>query len=502
MKLKIGIFFDGTGCNANNSMCSNTLDPNTGNLKQHQDIASNSINATRFDEMGFEKQINERCNIPSSYRYAVNNFEARENTNIWALYCLYKRGRTSEGFQLAIYINGCGTEDNQENDLFTMATGWSLPLTGIKRGVIDKTDIAVDLIKSEFNKLLLSGEFIFKSIEFELFGFSRGAASARHLANRIARNDIKLRQVIKQFFTNESYKSIKNYPCGKISFMGLFDTVAAILALNQLDFDINSSKTGDVNIELNSNIAENIFHITAGHEIKYCYSLNTILPNFVAELELPGCHIDIGGGHPDVVDEALFISKPYYSMEFGVNDEQQSTAYKQAEKEYNLLINHRHWGEIFQRSKVEIVSWKKQIFFNLYLHGSAVISSRNNVCNGIEKIALNAMLQYAELKGCHFNSQIKPDIPAKLSPFHLAVTNAVNQLAEQKSALSLVDELPAELAREFVHCEFFWTEPTNNEQLAVKGIDISSPEFFDIIFTNRPTDNLVRSRYDSFGKMI
>lgn len=496
MKLKIGIFFDGTGFNAYNS-----LNNNANRLQAKSEASCYRNSAESNKQSQFSEQINLYCHIPNNYFLSKSSSHLYGISNIWHLYNLYLKGEIKDGYQLAIYVNGCGTTDGAEDDLFTMATGWSFPLAANPCGVIDKTDLAIKLIDEELKLFADNCSFIFDKIEFELFGFSRGSASTRHFANRIDKKDYMMIKLIHKHFNKTTYTSIDSQPCGKISFIGLFDCVAAILDLT--DLDVNSAKTGGVNIKLKKNIADHILHITAAHEIRYNYSLNRTLPSNFAELELPGSHGDIGGGSTEINDECFFISKPFYSLYLPFTNRFRTVAYKKTKKELQRLLKHDRWGEIFRNARIEIIHWEKINIWPIKRLGCAVLMNRKRINKGIEIVSLHAMVNYAILKGCQFdeNSLEKYTVPVDLSDFHQTTSQAIQLLCWQKNPISLVDCLPGKIASKYIHCSFFWSNLTNKkDKVTVKEMRYSPVS--NLLKINRPTDDLTRSEYDNFGGKI
>ncbi|NBC81710.1 type VI secretion system tube protein Hcp, partial [Enterobacter asburiae] len=72
-------------------------------------------------------------------------------------------------------------------------------------GVIAKTDKAVaglistlSLTLGDLKNRLKSQILIVKSLQFDIFGFSRGAAAARHFANRVLAQDSAIIAAIRQ----------------------------------------------------------------------------------------------------------------------------------------------------------------------------------------------------------------------------------------------------------------------------------------------------------------
>jgi hypothetical protein len=98
--------------------------------------------------------------------------------------------------------------------------------------------------------------------------------------------------------------SFTGMPAGKTRFIGIFDTVAAIGTPTN-GFNPHNADTGAVNIALRPGVAEKVFHITAAHECRFNFALNSVKPAW-PELALPGVHSDIGGGYLPLLEENLF----------------------------------------------------------------------------------------------------------------------------------------------------------------------------------------------------
>lgn len=498
-KLKIGLFFDGTTCNAYNALHPNKKKSavNSGLKKQ--------IQLTReLGEEGksFAEQIEKYTVLPNNYLPTETSSFEPYFSNVWHLFQAYRTGKTDQGYQLGIYINGVGTADGETDDLISEATGWN-PV--VPRGVIDKTDDAIKYIRAKIEGSdELKGK-IFDSIEFELFGFSRGSTSARHFANRVKNKDKNLANVIASFFTVRTYKDINNNPTGKTSFIGLYDSVAAILALSEFDLDVNDSKTGDINIKLEKGIADNIIHFTAGHEIRYNFSLNRIVPDYVAELNLPGSHADIGGGNIDNSQEKSFISKNFTSKESINVAAEKTEAYLKAADLRKRLNNHPSWGPIFKITDIEVITWVIRQDEKTKDTGSALLFKRDSIKVGIEHVALHAMLRYAKLKGCLFNAITNTDlaIPADLQDLGKLAFSAVNDLSNGKSVVSLVDKIKPETAKKYVSCTFQWSAAKKElSEKELKGISLENAAWYSLWIVNRPNDDYLRSEFDSFGKTL
>lgn len=503
MKLKIGVFFDGTGNNAYNS-----LNPLSNSSKQRNTTLDKQISLSKDDGVKsklFSEQVAKHVSVPENYLFTPLTSSVSPTTNIWQLSKAYKRGKTTDGYQIAIYVNGTGTEDGQKDDVFTMSTGWSLFGTQNHSGVIDKTDKAIELISHELASLKEIDNEVFEGIEFELFGFSRGATAARHFANRIIDKDHAISTVISKRFTKKTFPEIAKKPTGKIAFIGLYDSVAAILALSEGDLDMNDSKTGSVNIKTTSKMADSIFHITAAHELRYNFSLNRTLPDNIAELEMPGSHSDTGGGYLPSSDESIFISKAFYSEESEDLKRTETASYKQAQKEMERLLSHNLWGGIFKLCDIEIIGWDNEASGPFKNFGHAVMMKRKKVKNGLEKVGLHAMHDYASKKGCQFNAISDKDlaIPADLAELSKLMNQALNRLLEGQPFQSLAKSITDKTARDYIHCSAFWS--TLDNDLDISNItDKSAPDdiLYKVLLTNRPTDSLIRTEFDSNGNTL
>lgn len=257
-------------------------------------------------------------------------------TNVARLFEAYPE---EPGKSAAIYVSGVGTVDNawqtpqviDEGDdciTYELATGvnpwilagntgafckWQNLLRALRR-IIEAKD-------TEYSKVT--------HIAFDVFGFSRGAALARHFVNAtveglpdyntrqewakfLSRSDIvspnNSRKLYKGVYPNllGDLKSTKfNMDHGfaidskrdvSIRFVGLFDTVASFYLAGDDD-------EGDFVMKLAPTCAHKVFQLVAHHEYRHNFPLTSLktndeLPeNFYEEI-FPGCHSDIGGGYP------------------------------------------------------------------------------------------------------------------------------------------------------------------------------------------------------------
>ncbi|WP_413741958.1 T6SS phospholipase effector Tle1-like catalytic domain-containing protein [Sodalis sp. RH15] len=486
--LTLGVFFDGTGNNAFNSTL-RQKNCSAESVGYNDSEAQGILNACEADRFGLRGDI-ARISYDGSY------------TNIHCLYNLYRNdsvpdfSTSEENLQFKYYVEGIGTINGESDSSIGMATGRS------STGIIAKTNRAIDVIKES---LPVSLEYYTNveivKIQFDIFGFSRGAAAARHFSNRIRKRDNELFSSLTDIFQSAEI-SILNLANHSIRFMGLFDTVAAVATPVP-----SSSDTGDVNIYLPVGIAKRVFHITAEHEFRHNFSLNSVKPGY-PELSLPGAHSDIGGGYHPLETEDYLISRPEYNTVPVSMENNSTSAYKRSELEKKARLADPIWGPMLQKADTWIQLWdepvpsEKQSGRLKYV--GAAIRMQRNVSNGWSLAILRVMLDAAEEAGCIFDKGKINDrypVPAVL---HTLMDKARAQGKAIRKGENIIpfnsDEL-ALLAEKYIHCSANWKAIKKNPKTQQDIFD-DGASFAVIFFPNRPTENGKRNVYDLQGKKL
>lgn len=129
-------------------------------------------------------------------------------------------------------------------------------------------------------------------INLSVFGFSRGAAEARAFCNWLF-------EVCESVDGGWEFARIPI----RISFLGIFDTVASVGIPNSL---VNSIVEGhqswaDNNMQIHPAV-EQCVHFVAGHEVRAAFPLDSVrigndYPGNAKEVMYPGAHSDLGGGY-------------------------------------------------------------------------------------------------------------------------------------------------------------------------------------------------------------
>ncbi|WP_319003223.1 phospholipase effector Tle1 domain-containing protein [Aeromonas media] len=285
--LRIGVFFDGTGNNTRNAQA--------GLQKVEKWLLE-----TCSDPAQREKELR-GCQMGQS---PVEGSSANDVTNVGKLFEQYD---IAAGPLVAhSYICGIGTRDPIAGDNGpeyrsddTLTQGLDLDFGGENTSIIGKvtlacTDTILMGIHDDLRDVLPSIDCIHR-IEFDVFGFSRGAAAARHFVNVI---DQKADHLLAQAIASNSDIRLKagfdwaSRDDVRFTFVGLFDAVV-------------SSFNTNVNVQLKADCAKRVVHITALDEVRKHFPLSRItsdsagtsIPAHFTELALPGAHSDIGGGY-------------------------------------------------------------------------------------------------------------------------------------------------------------------------------------------------------------
>lgn len=214
-----------------------------------------------------------------------------------------------------VYIEGVGTYEPQENGLssgkddsdMAGATGYdSYSDTGIDA----KMRRAQKLIKASINKMVEGQENLrIKSLTLDIFGFSRGAATARSFINRIwnfyfyynFRTNIHGKPIYKPSF---HFFGIQYGVQINVRFLGLFDTVSSYGLRHKNDVN-------QLNLKIQKGFVRKTVHLVAADEYRSNFSLTNIASagEKGTEIILPGAHSDIGGGYSKEEHEFLYMGE-------------------------------------------------------------------------------------------------------------------------------------------------------------------------------------------------
>ena len=251
-KIQVNLFFDGT--------------------------LNNYFNVTTEDQAVIERHGGKE----TSYDNALSNV-----ARMWD-----SLDKEVDGPDLGVYVQGMGTTRLQGDDGAGKALGTGE--TGMRSRAQSAFKPLMDLVEEKRGKQGLPA-----LLEFNLFGFSRGAATARHFAS-LLRN----REEIARHFTSDWSRVVV-----QVNFVGLFDTVSSEGLLPGNDVD-------ELQLRFEDDSSRRVYHLVALDEYRENFPLTNIASACRAksevdsiragmgfELGIPGAHSDVGGGYKAGTDK-------------------------------------------------------------------------------------------------------------------------------------------------------------------------------------------------------
>ena len=325
--LYIGMFFDGTGNNRFNSesLYYTKVKGNNDRIKSSE--IPTQLSFTLTPEKIKEKDIS-KINISNRDSY-WNPY-----SNIVKLHDLYKEKsetdlRTKKNkYILKQYVEGIGTEKYKEDSVggSSMGRGNTGIITKVERGI-------KDLVKEKI-ATLPKDKKIYK-IVFDVFGFSRGGAAARHFCNEVKKPayyvtrtkqdpyDRKGRILTKEKDLVKHAGGILGAELNKIGlkpyeetynnieirFLGLFDTVVSDLVVKEnIGYKIAPFFNGipiiaqeyleDIKTNISGLGIKKVFQIRANDEWRANFAYTPTEDGYT--LHMLGAHSDIGGGYAEL----------------------------------------------------------------------------------------------------------------------------------------------------------------------------------------------------------
>lgn len=472
--LRIGVFFDGTGNNKSNS----------------ETVAA--CYAPDADLAEAAEEIQKHC---AAYGYDGNgsspdNSYGNDVSNIVRLYDLYadhsyKPMPESLGTAtLRVYIEGIGTTSNGEDSLYSQAIGAG------ETGVIARVKQSPAAILKQVRLLQEKNpEVVIEKIEFDIFGFSRGAAAARHFANEVLKGEhgilAKAMPASSPFFSSSFNWRLKSEV--SINFIGLFDTVASIAKPWLLDFTGANSRNPGVNLKLPSECANKVVHLVARDEVRENFALNSLGS---LDLVVPGVHSNLGGGYLPRAKEKLLLGKPVTSQINLRMEATQSTAYRTAEKEVLDWYNKGVIGFDGPGTELRVTLWERPVPQS-FEKGKAYSEPQKKVfaAAAIERLVhgelslvyLHIMRELAVRHDVPF--KLIPDVPTLRLPDELVPIHKKLQAYAlgESPAIGLTSDEAMLLRRRYIHLSANWN--------AAKGLNSSD---MNVVFINRPADKSQR----------
>ncbi|MBC3956033.1 MULTISPECIES: T6SS phospholipase effector Tle1-like catalytic domain-containing protein [Pseudomonas] len=286
--VRVGLFFDGTGNNRINSRI--------------------GADCQALMEVNGDRHIKECAGRHADPGSSYSN----DLSNIARLADLYRHQpvAANDGHGLRVYwpvyVSGAGTTSGCRDSLWPGQSFGRGPT-----GVVAKVERAFKKLDARCRAFTDENPgCVIAALELDVFGFSRGGASARHFVNEILK---KTTGMLEPVLRSRKVRLSEDFSWAndsvRIKVVGLFDTVAAIGSLKDLG-NVSDFANGRVNLYLPPGCAQQIFHLVARDELRRNFALNSIRPVWSREIVLPGVHSDIGGGYPPQMQENVLLTRP------------------------------------------------------------------------------------------------------------------------------------------------------------------------------------------------
>ncbi|OMG67507.1 PAAR domain-containing protein [Stutzerimonas balearica] len=325
--LRIGVFFDGTGNNlANAAVTEQCRDDDLQQLGERtlQEVID------YCQRHGFSDS-----NDDGYFTEAPDGSYGNAPSNVARLYGLYRDdsfqtldANVREGF-LKVYLDGIGTSSGEADSLYGQITGRG------DTGILARVKQSPETVKEQLSLFQGSNpDLQIDTLEFDIFGFSRGAAAARHFANELLKPG---GGVLAGTLRPGQYGLVDNFDWAahaRINFIGLFDTVAAVIDPLKGDYDPANHLNPGINLYLPPGCARKVLQLTARDEKRWNFALNRVAPDH-QEICLPGAHSDIGGGYRPLMLEQLLLSRPLSSTVPANTPPEQTHASRETWRQYH-----------------------------------------------------------------------------------------------------------------------------------------------------------------------
>ena len=416
LKVKLNIFFDGTLNNKNNTQV-------------RKDSENNTAQKNIFDEKSNKKDdsyMNDFSNVVRGYD-AIN---------------------PDAEHQLKVYIEGIGTENNEKDDSFK-GPGFGVGDRGIMAKVTKGCQEAAKVVASKYEDQNID------ILEVNVFGFSRGAAAARHFISvattsiyeegpslingKIAVHHRPYDEKSSLFLINKTPDNIsfikqygyfgaclikENLQIKKIefNFAGLYDTVASY-GVNHRGKNLIDSDAKQLNLDAVKKCKFTL-QLASRDEYRENFSLTNINSCGLngLQLTLPGVHSDVGGGYVDGAQEEVFLyKKNYYDTAYSLE--------KTIVKNFQQILIDEGW---FTANELTIVNAKA---FNSYYisPGTFYLKGKRKLSNQYANIPLKIMIDFSKERGVEYSEKALKKIEEilenqeKMKEAYSALLNYVNE---------------------------------------------------------------------------
>ncbi|MCB2256593.1 DUF2235 domain-containing protein [Pseudomonas chlororaphis] len=457
--LRIGVFFDGTGNNASNSAMGQLC--GAQHPIEPKDLEGSCKPYMRDPESSYGNDVSNVKRLSELY-YSAQRAEGE--------------GSQKRAFR-SIYVEGIGTQAGEKDSVIVSGTGrGNTGVTGRVRQSFDHLKVVIQNFQQE------NPDCEITSLTFDTFGFSRGAAAARHFANEVVRWVGPLELIIHDYSSAFSPRFNRQYGNDiAMGFIGLFDTVPSVAGLSNLG-NVRSAIAPGIKLHLDRRYFRSVVQLVARDEYRVNFALSRVKPDHT-EITLPGAHSDIGGGYLDEVQECVLVS-PMQALEVPINtDVTQTSIYRDA------VQTRKHWlAQGWPAPWLEIVTPEPLLLpqdpqDHLGLRQKRVyvgVQLKRPMSNRLSRVYLRVMHELARKKGVRFNviDEQDPDyaIPQELQALcDRFVSGDYSTTPAEESLLKL----------RYIHLSAHWNHPFGKQD----GGSLK------VVYINAPTADAVRVQH-------
>lgn len=330
LTLRIHLLFDGTNNNKANIV-----------EREKFELGEDSDSYNRFGNGLDTSYDNGRTNIATMESFIVEG-----------------KGVGGYNYVVKVYVQGQGTRAFEADSTKGLAFGSGL--TGVYHRAREGITDALNTIYRDFLQKYTPDDYFIRQVDIDVFGFSRGAATARHAIHALTTSEtITISDpngyssetiiVTHPFFERLKLLGYSETRADqvKIIFAGLYDTVVSVNA-SQLTPAWFANNTRDQRAVAKAKYA---LHLAAADEHRQDFPLHRIKSAISAgtgaEYYLPGVHSDIGGSY-NLANQMLIDKGENYTE---IRD------LKAVGKYIDLRAQERDWRSKKYKTELEITEW-------------------------------------------------------------------------------------------------------------------------------------------------
>ena len=272
LRIRFSIFFDGTKNNRDN-------------IAEREKYEIGRVPVTKEDKKSAKAY--------TDFGRGDDNSYDNGRTNIAIMEACAVPNQAGYHKSYSIYMEGQGTHKYQKDDLPGYAMG------ALDSGVANRAEEGVKAVVARFLEWAedFNDTYTIEKIDVDVFGFSRGAAAARHsislMLEWLAPDTILPNRPLYSRLKGSGFEIAKKSV--EIKFAGLFDTVVSVNG-SQLRYD-SDDKLNQRAVAL----ATKSVHLCAADEHRLDFPLHTIQSALAKgtgkQYYLPGAHSDVGGSY-------------------------------------------------------------------------------------------------------------------------------------------------------------------------------------------------------------